>query len=134
MARNDPQVNLRIPPALKARLEESAQATGRSLTAEVVQRLEDSFLAGAVSDALLRARLLTLTLAAELAPHKPRMVTLVNELLSSTIESDKLTKRFLDMARDGDPIATVAHDTIFNKLDTLLERAREEASRQANDT
>jgi hypothetical protein len=43
MARTDPQINLRIPAALKARLEESSVAAGRSITAEVVARLEATY-------------------------------------------------------------------------------------------
>lgn len=42
MARNEPQVNLRMPAALKARLEEAAGASKRSLTAEIIARLEQS--------------------------------------------------------------------------------------------
>jgi uncharacterized protein (DUF1778 family) len=40
MAREQPQVNLRLPAELKARLEEAAAANGRSLTAEMVYRLQ----------------------------------------------------------------------------------------------
>lgn len=47
MARNDPQVNLRYPADLKRRLDEAAAANRRSLTAEMINRLEQSF-AGAV--------------------------------------------------------------------------------------
>lgn len=43
MARTDPQVNLRIPADLKERLEDAAQAGRRSLNAEIVARLQDSF-------------------------------------------------------------------------------------------
>lgn len=43
MARNDPQVNFRIPADLKDRLETAALASGRTLTAEVVSRLQGSF-------------------------------------------------------------------------------------------
>lgn len=43
MARDDPQVNFRMPAALKRRLEQAADASGRSLTAEIIQRLEQSF-------------------------------------------------------------------------------------------
>ena len=43
MARNDPQVNLRLPASLKARLDEQTERTKRSLTAEIVARLEASF-------------------------------------------------------------------------------------------
>lgn len=43
MARNDPQVNLRLPAVLKERLEETASANQRSFKAEIVARLEQSF-------------------------------------------------------------------------------------------
>jgi hypothetical protein len=43
MARNDPQVNLRMPEALKTALDTAAQGNNRSLTAEIVARLETSF-------------------------------------------------------------------------------------------
>lgn len=42
MARTDPQVNIRLPADLKDRLDEQARASGRSLTAEIVYRLEAS--------------------------------------------------------------------------------------------
>ena len=37
------QVGLRIPEALRARIEKAAKATGNSMNAEIVQRLEGSF-------------------------------------------------------------------------------------------
>lgn len=43
MARNEPQVNLRIPAQLKSLLDSSADENKRSLTAEIVSRLERSF-------------------------------------------------------------------------------------------
>jgi predicted DNA-binding protein len=43
MAREDPQMKLRLPAELKARVEEAAQHAGRSLNAEIVHRLERSF-------------------------------------------------------------------------------------------
>ena len=42
MARTDLQINIRIPPELKDRLDAAATSASRSLTAEVVQRLEQS--------------------------------------------------------------------------------------------
>jgi predicted transcriptional regulator len=42
MARSDPQVNVRLPAELKQRLDELAAASGRSLTAEIVLRLQQS--------------------------------------------------------------------------------------------
>lgn len=43
MARTDPQINIRTPADLKKRLEISAIESSRSLNAEVVMRLEQSF-------------------------------------------------------------------------------------------
>jgi hypothetical protein len=43
MARSDPQLNFRCPPELKDQLEEAARKSGRSLTMELVYRLEESF-------------------------------------------------------------------------------------------
>ncbi len=43
MARSDPQINLRIPSALKERVEAAALANRRSMNAEIAARLEQSF-------------------------------------------------------------------------------------------
>ena len=43
MARDEPQINIRVPAALRDKLVAAAEGTGRSLTAEIVQRLEGSF-------------------------------------------------------------------------------------------
>lgn len=43
MARNDPQMNLRVPMELKESIEKAALDNGRTITAEAVFRLEQSF-------------------------------------------------------------------------------------------
>lgn len=43
MARNDPQMNLRVPMGLKENIEKAALDNGRTITAEAVFRLEQSF-------------------------------------------------------------------------------------------
>ena len=43
MARNDPQMNLRVPMELKEKIEKTALENGRTITAEAVYRLEQSF-------------------------------------------------------------------------------------------
>ncbi|MBA8799150.1 ferritin-like metal-binding protein YciE [Agrobacterium sp. RC10-4-1] len=43
MAKNDVQVNFRMPAELKAKLEEAAFENNRSLTSEIVERLQQSF-------------------------------------------------------------------------------------------
>lgn len=43
MSRVDPQFKLRMPPALRAQVEQAATASRRSLNAEIVVRLESTF-------------------------------------------------------------------------------------------
>ena len=43
MARTDPQLNFRIPTELRDKLTEAAKANNRSMTGELIARLEDSF-------------------------------------------------------------------------------------------
>ena len=43
MARNGPQMNLRVPMELKEKIEKAALDNGRTITAEAVYRLEQSF-------------------------------------------------------------------------------------------
>jgi Arc-like DNA binding dprotein len=43
MSRTDPQMSIRLPGDLKPRLVEAAQANGRTINAEIVNRLERSF-------------------------------------------------------------------------------------------
>lgn len=54
MARSDPPFNLRLPADLRGRLEDSAAHSGRSLTAEILTRLEQSY-AGSDSGAVVTA-------------------------------------------------------------------------------
>jgi len=46
MTRDDPHFRLRIPETLKREIEASARENSRSITAEIVHRLEHSFLLG----------------------------------------------------------------------------------------
>ena len=43
MASNDPQINLRLLITLKEQIEDAAASNNRTITAEVVVRLQDSF-------------------------------------------------------------------------------------------
>jgi len=43
MSRLDPQFKLRMPPALRAQVEQAAKAAHRSLNAEILVRLETTF-------------------------------------------------------------------------------------------
>lgn len=52
MTREDPQLKIRLPAALKAKIETAAQAASRTINAEVVSRLQQSFDAGGLTEAL----------------------------------------------------------------------------------
>jgi len=52
MSRTDPQFKLRMHPALRAQVEQAAQAARRSLNAELVFRLEQSFVSEVHADEL----------------------------------------------------------------------------------
>lgn len=51
MSRTDPQFKLRMPPALRARVEQAAKASLRSLNAELVLRIQQSFEGEGATDA-----------------------------------------------------------------------------------
>ncbi|ENU4100415.1 Arc family DNA-binding protein [Pseudomonas aeruginosa] len=55
MSREDPQFKLRMTPELRAQAEQAAKASGRSLNAELVARLESSFIAENATDRLITA-------------------------------------------------------------------------------
>ena len=44
MSREDPQLRIRLPVELKEKIEETAKSNNRSMNAEIVKRLDDSFL------------------------------------------------------------------------------------------
>ena len=51
MSRTDPQFKLRMPPALRAQVEQAAKASLRSLNAELVLRIQQSFEGEGATDA-----------------------------------------------------------------------------------
>jgi predicted DNA-binding protein len=69
MARTDPQTNIRLPLGLKERLSAAARANTRTMNAEVVSRLERSFVdaqAGVVPEDAIKAILETREMVSEL--------------------------------------------------------------------
>lgn len=56
MSREDPQFKLRMPAELRTQAEQAAKAAGRSLNAELVARVEASFLTTSTSEALIPAK------------------------------------------------------------------------------
>lgn len=55
MSRDDPQFKLRMPAGLRDLADQAARAAGRSLNAELVARLEASFLSSASTEKLMSA-------------------------------------------------------------------------------
>lgn len=55
MSRTDPQVNFRMPQELRDQLEAASKANKRTLTAEIVARLQDSFIEPAEGTAISQA-------------------------------------------------------------------------------
>lgn len=69
MSREDPQFKLRMPPELRTLADHAAKAAGRSLNAELVARIEASFISDSETERLLpakRARELSLMARAEI--------------------------------------------------------------------
>ncbi|WP_296275362.1 Arc family DNA-binding protein [Pseudomonas sp. UBA7530] len=56
MSREDPQFKLRMPQELRAQAEQAAKSSGRSLNAELVARIQSSFVADSSSIGLLPAK------------------------------------------------------------------------------
>ncbi|EMP6173047.1 Arc family DNA-binding protein [Citrobacter amalonaticus] len=55
MSREDPQLRIRLPIELKEKIEDSAKANNRSMNAEIVQKLDGSFLAEVPEDEVISA-------------------------------------------------------------------------------
>jgi hypothetical protein len=72
------QVGTRMPESLRASLDKAAKANGISLNAEIVQRLEDSFLRAPVEEVLEEAKTLTRQLRED---WEKNQVTLADFLL-----------------------------------------------------
>lgn len=56
MSREDPQLRIRLPIELKAKIEDEAKANGRSMNAEIVHRLDASLLRDLPADATISAK------------------------------------------------------------------------------
>ena len=118
MARNDPQINFRIPLTLRARLEQATAASGKSLTAEVVGRLESSF---SLSDAHEK---LSLDFETLLASHK-----IMQQVLQSQMDILTILVRELDWAH-GRILENSAcnSDAPTNATSTIAERVSHAAA------
>ncbi|NDJ59454.1 Arc family DNA-binding protein [Enterobacteriaceae bacterium 4M9] len=55
MSREDPQLRIRLPSELKKQVEDASRANNRSMNAEIVSRLDASFLSNAYSEEFISA-------------------------------------------------------------------------------
>ena len=83
MARNDPQFNLRVPAELKIAVEEAAKKSGRSINAEAVYRLEQSFSNQTTSSQLIDLSQAIADLKAEIQSLKEKPTAWVGFLLNN---------------------------------------------------
>lgn len=56
MSREDPQLRIRLPIELKEKIEEAAKANNRSMNAEIVKRLDSSFMSEISEDEVISAK------------------------------------------------------------------------------
>jgi len=96
MSRDDPQMKIRLPEALKTQIEESAAEAGRSLNAEIVERLTRSYQADdsfPESTAILRTMATYLAMRHDhpevMAPMETSMLELARSI-RRTPEDEKL--------------------------------------------
>ncbi|MCE4073609.1 MULTISPECIES: Arc family DNA-binding protein [Pseudomonas] len=103
MSRDDPQFKLRMPAELRARAEQAANASGRSLNGELVARLEASFLPINAPETLITA-----SKARELAamaragiPEEIRRRTLIAINRAVTLGHSSASVDLKDLKLDG---------------------------------
>lgn len=95
MARNDPQMNLRVPMELKEKIEKAAFENGRTITAEAVYRLEQSF------DSPLSFNPKDTNMITTIVAQS--MQTLISELRSEGVENNKLANAVNKIANKKAP-------------------------------
>lgn len=83
MLQTDPQFKLRLPSDLKARLDESAASANRSLTAEIVHRLQRTFDDDAAS--------------APVPPLEPEVIEMLGAMHTPGTREFALAKRLHDL-------------------------------------
>ena len=113
MARTDPQVNIRIPTALKERLEVVAGESGRSLTAEIVHRLEQSFEAAGRTPGVLGLR-------AELAAQREINEATAEMLARAVTRLDSMREEDGPGPYPGQEAGTSVHEALADTQQALV--------------
>lgn len=118
MSREDPQFKLRMPLELRARAESAANASGRSLNAELVARLETSFISIAPPEKLIPAskarELATLSRAGIPEEIRRRTLTGINRAISLGHSSASIDLK--DLRLDAGGLDEKELDGVFKNL------------------
>lgn len=118
MSRDDPQFKLRMPLDLRARAEAAAIAAGRSLNAELVARLEASFISIAPPEKLISAakarELASLSRSGIPAEVRRRTLSGVNKAISLGHSSASVD--FKDLQLDAGGLDEKELEEIFKDL------------------
>lgn len=100
MARDEPQVNLRMPLSLKERLEAEAATNKRSLTAEIVARLDSSFEQQESDRTALKRERRSREILMQVIERTDRMQSLAEHMVAWRQKSIALFQRLMDAAGD----------------------------------
>ncbi|AEK81716.1 Arc family DNA-binding protein [Pseudomonas protegens] len=123
MSRSDPQFNLRIPEALRDQVMAAAKESGRSATAEILARLELSFLGEAPSQELIPAKkaqqMSAIARQSIPATMKKRILQAINKAVEMGHGSAKAD--FQDLQLDSIPQADM--DQLFEAFSEMLSDA-----------
>lgn len=107
MSRTDSQVNFRLPPDLRQKLQNAADEAKRSLTAEMVMRLESSFKSTGAAEADLIHRTVQSVLAGlvQFGGLDLNTVRRMAETAEAEVEKDRKrrTKKRVNPSRRGSP-------------------------------
>lgn len=120
MSRSHPQVNFRIPPDLKDSLEKAAEENKRSITAELVARLEESFQGQIDHEQLLTAEQARAAAAAArknvLAAVRQEVLRQLNQAISYGASSAYVELTEFPILNDVDDAADIVKDAIGDEL------------------
>lgn len=123
MSREDPQFRIRLPAELKEKIEDSAKGNNRSLNAEIVFRLDASFLDQLPEDALLTAAdaLLVVARAKEELSETifKRTFSVLNEKIRIGHTSFLVSVSDLDLEGLSDDDFVTVFESTFSRLKSL---------------
>ncbi|WP_062107979.1 Arc family DNA-binding protein [Gluconobacter albidus] len=117
MARDDPMMRFRAPPELKQKIEEAAVSNGRSLNAEIVQRLE-----GEETNSRTEA------LEAFLKEELDELQHAMPHLIAARNEQKEQLQAAMDVLLSGTPIEDVRMAELRYELRLAQERLEDKAA------